>query len=177
MRLSSIVLGFGLFALSLSLVTPSSGTPAGGLEGWEALGVTAKPFEVKSLAGDALSSADLQGKIVVIDLWATWCTPCVKEMPELAALHERWRSRKDVVLLSFNVSEEKDVILAFLRQRKITFPVYLGDPFLDSYQVDIFPTKLIFDFRTRPGRLRFRGEGAIEIQSIERRVAELLSKN
>jgi thiol-disulfide isomerase/thioredoxin len=162
-------------AIAFTLVLLSSAVAmASPLEGWEALDEAAKPFVVSDLSGRSLSSANLSGKLVVIDLWATWCAPCVQELPELAALSQRWHSRKDVVLLSFNVSEEKSVVEEFVRQKKVPFPVYLGDPFLDLYDVQIFPTKLIFDFRKTPGTLRFRGEGRIDVPSIEKRVSELL---
>lgn len=164
-------------ALAFTLVLLSSAAAmASPLEGWEALNEPAKPFLVSDLSGKNLTSASLSGKIVVIDLWATWCAPCVQELPELAALSQRWQSRKDVVLLSFNVSEEKSVVEEFVRQKRVAFPVYLGDPFLDLYDVQTFPTKLIFDFRKTPGTLRFRGEGRIEVPSIEKRVSELLSR-
>lgn len=164
MRVAHLVLPLALLAC-----------PARAVAGWEALNEAGKPFEVRSLSGATLASTGLAGKIVVIDLWATWCAPCVKELPELAALHERWRSRADVLFLSFNVTEEKSAVEAFVREKRLPFPVYLGDPFLALYDTEVFPTKLIFDFRARPARLRFRGEGSVSVASIEGRVAELLA--
>jgi len=163
-------LGLGVLLLAAPLLS------AGFADGWEKVGEPAKPFVVQGLAGGSLNSTQLMGKVVVIDLWATWCTPCVQELPELQALSRRWESRKDVVLLSFNVTEDKSVVEAFVRQNRITFPVYLGDPFLDIYDVQVFPTKMIFDFRKPPGTLRFRGEGRLDVVSIEKRVSELLGR-
>src|SRR5512145_1789124 len=99
------------------LVAPS--LHAGFVEGWERLSDPVKAFSVRDLSGRTLTTADLRGKVVVVDFWATWCTPCVQEMPQLAALHERWKSRTDVILLSLNVSDEKAAVEAFLKQSKL----------------------------------------------------------
>src|SRR5512145_209887 len=156
------------------LVAPS--LHAGFVEGWERLSEPVKAFSIRDLSDKSLTGADLRGKIVVVDFWATWCTPCIQEMPQLAELHERWKGRKDVVLLSLNVSDEKSAVEAFMRQSKLSFPVYVGDSIAERYSVEIFPTKLIFDFRNSP-TLRFRGEGPVEVSTIEKRVAELLTSS
>ena len=150
------------------------------VDDWEAVRVPVKPFEVKDLEGKALSLADLTGKIAVVDFWATWCKPCIKELPELAAYHQRLASSKEVVLLSFNVGEKRAEVEAFLKSSPVSFPVYCGDALVEPLELAAFPTKLILDVR-KPGKggsalLRFRREGLTSVASIEARVAELLEE-
>ena len=167
--------------LLLALVAPlASAADAPRVDDWEVVRVKVKPFVVKDLDGKPLSLADLSGKVAVVDFWATWCKPCVKELPELAAYHERLADRSDVVLLSFNVGEKRAEVEAFLKQSPVSFPVYCGDALVDPLELAAFPTKLILDAR-RPGKdgsvlLRFRREGLTSVASIEARVAELLGE-
>ncbi len=149
-------------------------------DGWEVLSSPAKIFVLQDMEGRALRSTELAGKVVVVDFWATWCAPCIKELPALAALHERLRDRKDVALLSFNVTDEPKTLEAFVREKKVAFPVYRADTLTGPYELTVFPTKLVIDMRTagraNPGIVRFRREGPAPVEGIEARVAEILAE-
>lgn len=83
----------------------------------------APDYALATLEGDTIRSADLVGKVVVVNFWATWCLPCRLEMPALQKLHER-RSGDDVVVLGFSVDVGGEAgVRAFLEERGITYPV------------------------------------------------------
>ena len=158
----------------------AAAAPAARSDDWEALSLRVKPFAVKDLEGRTLKLADLSGKIAVIDFWATWCKPCVHELPELAEYHRRLEGQDKVVLLSFNVGEKRQDVQAFLKKSPVSFPVYVGDALVEPLELAAFPTKLIVDAR-KPGAggsatLRYRREGLTTVASIEARVAELLAE-
>jgi thiol-disulfide isomerase/thioredoxin len=158
----------------------AAAAPTADADEWEALNVRVKPFVVKDLEGKPLKLADLAGKIAVIDFWATWCRPCVHELPGLAEYHRRLEGQQKVVLLSFNVGEKPRDVEAFLKKSPVSFPVYFGDALVEPLELAAFPTKLIVDAR-KPGPggsalLRYRREGLTTVASIEARVEELLAE-
>jgi thiol-disulfide isomerase/thioredoxin len=171
-------------ALVLLLATvgyaPSAAGPEAGPDGWEELSTDAEAFEVEDVEGRTLRSEDLAGRIVIIDFWATWCSPCLRELPELVEYHQRLEGREDVALLSFNVTDERADLEAFLEERQVPFRVYLGDDLIGPYEVVAFPTKLVIDMRKagpgQTGVVRFRREGYTPTSSIEARVEELLEQ-
>jgi thiol-disulfide isomerase/thioredoxin len=167
-------------SLALLLVLAPDAAQAADEDGWEDLRQPAKVFVLQDLDGKALRSTQLAGKVVVVDFWATWCAPCIKELPDLSAYHERLRSRTDVAFLSFNVTDEHEALLGFVKQKKVGFPVYKADALIGAYELTVFPTKLVIDMRGakagQPGVVRFRREGAAPVASIEARVAEVLAE-
>jgi len=170
----------GALAAVLAMVAPGPARPlersAASRDGWTELDTAAPTFEVRDLRGRALRSEDLRGKVVVIDFWATWCAPCLRELPDLAGYHHRLEGRSDVVLLSFNVTDERADLEAFVEKRAVPFTVYLGDSLIGAFELVAFPTKVVLDMRGRgPGVVRFRREGYTPVASIEARVADLLA--
>lgn len=142
---------------------------------WQPSRTPLKEFSVKDLDGRALRLADLAGKVVVIDFWATWCAPCLKELPELGEYHRKLQGRADVLFLSFDVQEEPEDVREFVRKKGVPFPVYLADAVADQNDVTVFPTKLIVDARGRQPLVRFRRSGLTPVAEIEAKVAQLLA--
>ncbi len=83
---------------------------------------SAPELVVPTLDGTTLTSADLQGRVVVVNFWATWCGPCRLEMPSLQALSQR-HGPEDLVVLGLSVDAGPRPVQAFLEERGITYPV------------------------------------------------------
>jgi peroxiredoxin len=130
-------------------------------------------FTLKDLTGKTWSFADLRGKVVLVNFWATWCPPCRKEMPDLESLFERFQS-KDLVILAIS-DEEPGKVEPFIRERKVTFPVLL-DPdrkVNDLFVVNGIPKSFVYDrkgqfvaqsidMRTRKQFLEMLGKAGIQ---------------
>src|SRR5687768_7091558 len=85
------------------------------------IGAIAPPFEQPTLSGDTLSLFDLRGESVAINFWATWCPPCIVEMPALQELHETTGVR----IIGVNMGEERGVVAEWIAENGITFDIVL----------------------------------------------------
>jgi peroxiredoxin len=91
-------------------------------------GQPAPDLTIKTLDGESISLGGLRGKTVLLVFWATWCAPCVAEVPTLIEVHERFRGRNDFVLLGFSRDFEDGALRDFLKANpKMTWPQAFGD--------------------------------------------------
>jgi peroxiredoxin len=157
-------------APTLAAPDSATGTVPQGLERRELLKplqppVAAPPLRLTDLDGQQHDLASLQGQGVLINFWATWCPPCVEELPALARLTTRMQDQPFRVL-TVDVGEQPDEVRAFLADKPINFPVLLdpdGDTF-KAWQAYAFPTTMILD---RQHRIRYAVFGALQWDSDE----------
>jgi thiol-disulfide isomerase/thioredoxin len=122
-------------------------------------------FNLKDLQGHSLASTSLADQVVLVNFWATWCPPCVEEVPSLNRLQQHYVG-KDVRIVSIDFREGADELAAFTQRIPVEFPVLLdkqGRTALD-WQVFSFPSTFILD---RQGRLRHSANRAIDWDSPE----------
>jgi peroxiredoxin len=107
-------------------------------------------FTLSDIEGESWHLQDLHGKVVLVNFWATWCPPCRKEMPDLQALFDKYKSKGMIVLSIVNDKEAK--VRAFIRQQEITYPVMLdpGGKVHELFQVEGIPKSFVYD---RDGKL------------------------
>jgi thiol-disulfide isomerase/thioredoxin len=125
----------------------------------------APPLRLETLQGGKLDLSEMKGRVVVINFWATWCPPCIEEMPSIQRL---WQDTRDAGLqvLAVNVGEPTERIRAFLREfePKLEFPVLL-DPDGEAFQtwgVRGLPKTFIVN---KQGRIYYEAEGGRDMSS------------
>lgn len=96
--------------------------------------------------GKNISLSEMKGKVVFINFWATWCAPCVEEMPTIAELKNKFKGNDKIVFILLNVEADLKKSKKFMADRKLDLPVYLSGSTIPSelFQGAI-PTTLIFD--------------------------------
>lgn len=78
-----------------------------------------------SLDGDSTNLTAYKGKVIFLNFWATWCPPCIAEMPNIQSLYERFKSNKNISFLMISLDEDPDKARKFIERKGFTFPVYL----------------------------------------------------
>lgn len=113
-------------------------------------------FKLTKLDGSKLDLAALSGKIIVMNFWATWCGPCLTEMPLFEKTMAKYKDDKEVVFLAITTDEDRELVAPFLKQHKFNLPVAYADYLNDFFKVSSIPTTIILD---RKGEVAFRQAG------------------
>jgi cytochrome c-type biogenesis protein len=141
------------------------------------IGAPAPSYVATSLDGDSVSLAAQRGQVVLLNIWATWCHPCRTEIPELRAIHARYRDRGlQLVGVSVDADGSDGAIRSFMRDYEMTFPIW-RDPderISTAFLAVGVPATFLID---KQGVLRWRRTGPIApndtslTSAIERAIA------
>ena len=124
----------------------------------------ADDYQLRDLDGKLHKVSDHRGKWLIINFWASWCAPCLAEMPELERFYQQNKSRALVWGVTFEDSD-KARILEFVETLGVTYPIlgYGQDPLTGYGWVKVLPTTFVID---RKGLFFHRFEGPISAQDI-----------
>jgi thiol-disulfide isomerase/thioredoxin len=100
--------------------------------GWTKPAKTMPAFELADLSGKTWRLKNLEGRAVLINVWATWCGPCQAELPHLEKLYEKVKDRADLQILTLTIDEDLGVVAPFMQEKGYTFPVLPAYSFVNG---------------------------------------------
>lgn len=122
--------------------------------------VAAPDFRLQDMEGRSHSLADHRDHVILMNFWASWCAPCVREMPSMQRLLDTLADRPFQVL-AVNVAEPVQRLQSYLERQRLTFSVLLDPDSTAFYAwgVEVLPTSFLVD---RQGRVRYRVAGEVD---------------
>ncbi len=156
----------GLFRPNLS--APKAGTEPAALPAENTTatpGNGQNPVLFMDSSGKQIDAANLKGKVVFINFWATWCPPCIAEMPSIDKLHQRFRDNDQVVFLMVDVDNQIVKSESFMHKRKLNLPVHVPVGEIPGHWLgNSIPTTVILD---KKGMIAARHEGMADYSRQE----------
>ncbi|MGT2947801.1 TlpA family protein disulfide reductase [Streptococcus devriesei] len=173
-----IVLGVTLLGIGLTNPTKSSAQSKSSPKIIQTSKNSAPAFKLKNKKGKTVSLSDYKGKKVYINVWATWCGPCMQEIPGLKKVYQTYKDKKDFVFISVTspsdlkyqnnnpIDKEKSIILAKAKKKRITYPILYDykDNFVQAYGIRSIPTHI---FINSDGSLSQKIAGSLDDSSLK----------
>jgi Peroxiredoxin len=133
----------------------------------------APAWRLTDIHGQPIGSDALRGKVVVVDFWATWCAPCVQEIPGYVALQKKYADR-GLVIVGLSVDQQGEaVVRSFVQRMKVDYPVAMAtSDVVEAFgDIEVIPTTFLVD---REGKVRHRKIGAMSTADYEKLIAAVL---
>ncbi len=132
----------------------------------------APDLSLRDLAGNDVSLSGYRDSVALVNLWATWCSPCKEEMPALQNFYEEYKD-KGFVLIAINQEESRDLVAPFVQEFGLTFPVWLDLDYLAQrkFNTENLPSSYVID---RSGIVRLMWIGGISKKNLEKYVPDVI---
>jgi thiol-disulfide isomerase/thioredoxin len=166
----------GIFILILALIIFVPSAKALVIQGLMKIGLFNPDIQTEKIAtsptldlrfkdqnGNVVTLSELKGKVVFLNFWATWCPPCLAEMPSINKLYEQHKGNNDVVFIMIDADNNFAKANGYMKNRNYSMPVYqMASSVPEQLFAGSLPTTIVFD---KQGRLSFKHEGAANYHS------------
>ncbi|MEO0090110.1 MAG: TlpA disulfide reductase family protein [candidate division WOR-3 bacterium] len=129
-------------------------------------------FQLENLNGEQVNLKNHQGKVILLDFWATWCPPCRAAIPHLINLYEKFGDRNFII---FGIGlDEKELLINMRDEMNIKYPILIGNNEIAKYyQIQAIPTLVLLD---KNGKIYYKEVGFSEegVKKLESKISELL---
>jgi len=137
----------------------------------DAIKLAALDFKLVDLNGKEVSLSDFKGKKVFLNFWASWCPPCISEMPDIEKLYTETKD-SDLVILAVNLGEDKATVKAFSDTNKYNFKILLDtdQSVGKQYNISAIPTSYFID---KEGNIVSTVKGALSLEKMKSYISKL----
>ena len=135
----------------------------------------ANEFVFKDMQNKNQRLSDYNGKWVLVNFWATWCPPCLEEIPDLVELYNA-RKTTDFVVIGIAMTSSRESVLSFAKQMEISYPIVMGDDKSAAQigRIDALPTSYLYD---PSGKLVSYQAGMVTREAIESYIRSKTKEN
>jgi peroxiredoxin len=126
----------------------------------------------KDMNGAEVRLADYKGKVILLNVWATWCGPCELEIPELVETYSKYKD-KGVVVLGVSLDDPPETLRAYAPKKQMNYPILLWQDAFDDAYGPIVGVPITF-FIGRDGTISKRHFGPVTKEGIEQEIKQLL---
>jgi peroxiredoxin len=132
----------------------------------------APDFSLRDLNGQPVELASYRGKVVLLDFWATWCTPCRDEIPHFVEVQNRYREQ-GLQVIGISMDDDVKPVREFYRQFEMNYPVALGDVKVAEAYGGVLGLPVII-LIGRDGRVAAKHDGEVRMPVVEQEIESLL---
>jgi peroxiredoxin len=135
----------------------------------------APDFSLPTLTGESLALSSYRGKVVLLDFWATWCTPCRDEIPRLVDLQNKYGGQ-GLQIIGVSMDDSADPVRDFSQKFKMNYPVVMGNAKIGALYGGVLGLPINFVIG-RDGRIDSRHIGATDVAVFEKEITQQLADN